>query len=385
MKKIILLALLAVSLPFLVMAEPTSIPDTSPAIGRSVRYLGMGNSSLSMKGYDVNAPYYNPAAIRDYSYEVTWSSALLPVPPFELSYSAIRLIKDVFDFKDDLDKATGSSAKIDVFNNFVNQHIGSFNELEVRIPIVAAFNRYFYAGVISDNDLGISFRNRAFPNFEIKAKGYSGMALGTAYAFFEDRLELGLLAKIIYGIENEQVITSADILQNNFDDFKWSNWKRGLGVGFDAGAKFEIYDFGVDILDTLKPTIGVTYQDIGNTKFRWMKKNGGPTKIGQTVSAGIGIHPTFGLVETSLLVDIRDINVKEDFLLRLNAGAEVRFPAVPLTPSVRAGVNQGYPAVGVGIKVWKLLWNAAFYGKELGEYTREKGGYRVANEFVWQF
>lgn len=376
---------MAVSLPFLVMAEPTSIPDTSPAIGRSVRYLGMGNSSLSMKGYDVNAPYYNPAAIRDYSYEVTWSSALLPVPPFELSYSAIRLIKDVFDFKDDLDKATGSSAKIDVFNNFVNQHIGSFNELEVRIPIVAAFNRYFYAGVISDNDLGISFRNRAFPNFEIKAKGYSGMALGTAYAFFEDRLELGLLAKIIYGIENEQVITSADILQNNFDDFKWSNWKRGLGVGFDAGAKFEIYDFGVDILDTLKPTIGVTYQDIGNTKFRWMKKNGGPTKIGQTVSAGIGIHPTFGLVETSLLVDIRDINVKEDFLLRLNAGAEVRFPAVPLTPSVRAGVNQGYPAVGVGIKVWKLLWNAAFYGKELGEYTREKGGYRVANEFVWQF
>lgn len=386
MKKILFMLLLSAFLvPTFAFAETTNIPNTFPTVGRSIRALGMGNSSLTMKGTDVNNPLYNPASIRDFSNKITWSTAILPAPPVELSYSAIGLIRDVFNFKDDLDKATTTSAKLDVFNSFVDQHIGTFNELEVRLPIIAAYNRYFYAGVISDDDFAISFRNRAFPNFEIKATSYTGLEVGSSYGIFDERLQVGAMVKMLYGMENQQVVTSADILNNNFDDFKWSNWKRGLALGFDVGAKYVLHDFGVDIIDTLRPTFAVSYQDIGNTKFRWMKKNGGPTSLPQTVSAGFGIHPTIGAVETSVLVDIREINIKEEFIMKLNAGAEVRFPAVPLKPSIRGGVNQGYPTVGAGVKIWKLTWNAAFYGKELGETTREKCGYRLGNEFVWNF
>ena len=383
MKKLIMIAML-VALPLAAFAEVTHIPNTYPSVGRGIRPLGMGNTFLTMKGTDQNTLYYNPAAIRDYSNKVKWTTGM-PVPPFELSWSVIRLIRDVFNFKDDLRAQTTTSGKINVFQTFVDKHIGEFNELEVQTPLIAAYNRYFYASLITDNDIGISFMNRAFPNFEINARSLAGLMLGSSWGFFDERLEIGAAVKGLYSMQNNRVITESDILQNNFDDFKWSNWQRGLGVGVDVGAKYMIHDFGSDIMDTLRPTIGFTYQDIGNTKFRWMKKNGGPASLQQTINAGVGIHPTFGMVEASLMADFREINVKKEFLLKTNFGAEVRFPWLAIQPALRAGFSQGYPSVGGGLRLWKLHWNVAYYGREMGMTTREKGSYRIANEFTWIF
>lgn len=390
MKKTIWLAVficLAASIAFAapLPQEKTHFSDTTPFLYRGVRPLGMGNAFLAMKGSDVYALYYNPAAIRDYEANVTYSTGLLPVPPFELSYSAINLTRDLWSFKSDLDDAATTSDKIDVFNDFVNKHIGEFNEFEIHLPLIAAFNKYFFVGIINEDEFGISFRNRAFTNFEIRATGYGGLTLGSAYGFFDDLLELGVAVNVLYGVQNSRIITTGDILANSFTDYKWDNWARGLGIGADVGVKFQIPDFGSDIMDTLKPTVAVTYQNIGNTKFRWLKHNGAPYSIPQSVSAGIGISPLIGVMETNLLVDFREINIKEDFLLKLNAGAEVKFPFWWGQPSFRVGANQGYPAFGAGIKLWKMTWNTAFYGRELGQYTREKMGWRMANEFIWNF
>lgn len=390
MKKTLLIIAIGIMLtPSLLFAEKTHIANTYPIIGRSIRALGMGNALLGMKGIDSDTSplFYNPAAIHDYSGDLKWTTGLLPVPPFEFNYGTINLIRDVFDFKDDVRRATTDSGKIDVFNSFVNKHIGEFHDLALHVPLVGAHNRYFSASLISDDNIGISFRNRAFPNFEIKATSYTGVAVGGAYGFLDDEsLEVGAAMKVLYGVTNEQVVTVSDILQNNFDDFKWSNWKRGLGLGFDLGVKYKIPDFNQGWLDILEPTVAVTYQNIGKTRFIAMKKNGGPDALPQSVSAGVGIHPTFGSIETSFLIDIREINIKEDFLMKLNVGAEARFPKrFALKPSVRAGVNQGYPTVGAGLEIWKVTWNIAFFGKELGEVTREKGGYRLASEFIWAF
>ncbi len=388
MKKLIVLFAVAVmALPQLAhaIAMKTNIADSFPSFGRSVRALGMGNAMLSAKGIDQNAMFYNPSAIADYEGEVTYYTGLIP-PAFEFNYSAIALTKDLFNLKDDLDKATTASAKTNVFRNFVDKHVGSSYDLDVRLPLFGAYNRYFSVALLSDNRMGISFRNRAFPNYEIRATSISGVGLGSAYALFEDTLEIGAMAKVLYGIENEQIITIADILSGNMDNFKWKYWKRGMGVGFDVGAKYQVPDFGQDWIDTLRPAVAVTYQDIGNTKFRWMKKNGAPSRLDQSVSAGFSLNPVFGAVETSLNVDFRQLNLKQEFILKLNAGIEARFPErYGMKPSLRAGCNQGYPTVGGGIQIGFFNWDVAFYGKELGESTREKGAYRLASEWSYRF
>lgn len=387
MKKILLvIGAVALLFPSIVFAEKTHVSDTYPLLMRGVRPIGMGNAFLAMKGTDQNTLFYNPAAIRDYGNDTKWITGLLPVPGFEFNYGTINLIRDVFDFKDDLDKETTDSGKVGVFRTFINKHVGEFHDLALHTPLIGAYNRYFSASLILDSKTDISFRNRAFPNFEIKASNLAGMAFGSAYGFLNDSLEVGAAVKVLYGVANEQIITTSDILINNMDDFKWSNWKRGLGIGFDIGVKYEIYDFGQDWIDTLKPTIAVTYQNVGKTRFIAMKKNGGPDSLPQSVSAGIGVHPIIGPIETSILVDIREINVKKDFLMKLNAGVEARFhERLGLKPALRAGCNQGYAAFGGGLEIWKLTWNVAYFARELGENTREKAAWRIANEFIWKF
>lgn len=416
--KLISILLLASLIPAVAIAEKTHIADTYPSLGRGVRPLGMGNAFLAMKGSDENALFYNPAAIRDYSNDMKWTTSMLPTflptagalgakiwlsndrgkearnapygllaAPAEFNYAVFGLVKEVFEMKDDLDTSGTASGDIDVFNAFVDKHAGQFYSIETRLPLVGAYNRYLAVSLIGDSRTGISLRNRMFPNFEVRSTNIGGVSVGSAYGLFEDSLEIGAATKVLYGFENEQIITTSDILSNSMgNDFDIDNWKRGLGVGFDVGMKYEIYDFGQDWIDTLRPTIAATYQNIGDTKFRFMKKNGGPEPLPQSISAGIGVHPRIGEIETSVCVDFREINVKEDFLMKLNAGAEARFPErFGVKPSVRAGLNQGYMAFGGGVEVWKIVWNAAFFGKEVGETTRQKGGYRLASEMSFRF
>lgn len=385
MKKIIFSLIAIALLSSAAFANDTNIPNLYPSLGRSMRALGMGNAFLTMKGSDESAMFYNPAAIHDYSNEVMINTGIIP-PSFAFNYGTINLIRDTFNFKDNLNQQTTDSGKIDSFNTFINKHIGEFHDLEVNAPLFGMYNRYFAVSIINDDRFGISFRNRAFPNFEIRATGLAGVQAGSAIGLFNDSLELGAAVKVLYGVERARVISTNDILINNFDDFKWSNWSRGLGVGGDVGAKYLVPDFGSDFLDSLKLTLAASYQNIGKTKFRWMKKNGGPDPLPQSVSAGIGVHPLLGPVETSIMVDIREINIKQDFLMRLNAGVEARFPErAGLRTALRAGCNQGYPTVGGSLGVWKFRWDVAYFGKELGQYTREKGGYRIASGFMWTF
>jgi hypothetical protein len=385
----IIFALLLATMFFsegIVLAEKTHIGNTYPSVGRGVRPLGMGNAFLTMKGDDENTIFYNPAAIRDYSNDTRFITNL-PIPTIEFNWEVVQLTKDIFDFADDIDVASSDSdsATIDTFQTFVDNHTGKFYSLENRMNLLGVYNRYFYVTIPQDSRLGFSFRNSFVPNFEIRSTNVTGVTVGSGYGFFEESLTVGAAVKVLYGLENEQIITTSDILASSLDEFKWNGWKKGIGVGVDVGVKYEIYDFGVDWIDTLRPTVAVTYQNIGDTKFRLMKKNGGPEALPQSVSAGIGFFPRFGDVHTALLVDVRELNIKEDFLMKLNVGAEARFPLIIGKPALRGGLNQGYPTGGVGFEIWKLVWNAAFFGKEIGENTRQKGGYRIANEFTWRF
>ncbi|MBU4485191.1 hypothetical protein KKA47_07220 [bacterium] len=376
-----------IAVPTISSAAETNIANEYPSLNRGARPLAMGNAFLTMKGTDDNAAFYNPAAINDFEgFHFSFGAN----PFIDLSTSIYTLTKDVIDLSKDLGDVTADSDKTTIFQDFTTKHIGDFQYLNVGYPLIAFRHHFFYLGVITDSRTSISLRNQAFTNFEFKMRNDAGVYLGGAHSFFFDDLQIGLGLKVLYRAGIEDVITADSILASDdlTDDLGWSQWKKGIGVGADLGVKYQVPDFGVDILDTLKPTVAATYQDIANTRF-----SGGAENTPQSVSVGVGIHPTLGdfhaslgETEASIVADFRELNQKKHWLNKFHAGAEIRFPTLAkvLKPSLRAGTNQGYLAAGAGFEFIALRYrpiiNFAYYGEELGEVNHEKSSYRLAAE-----
>ncbi len=51
----------------------------------------------------------------------------------------------------------------------------------------------------------------------------------------------------------------------------------------------------------------------------------------------------------------------EQFINKIHLGAEYQMPVL----SFQAGFNRGYPTIGVGVDVWVLRFNYAYFTEEL--------------------
>ncbi len=357
----------------------TSIPDAYPSLGRGLRPLGMGNAFLTMKGIDDNAVYYNPAAINDYEKQLNFR---LLSPAVGLNIGVINVVKDVFDLSKDLKNDTTDSDKTGTFNTFFNNHVGSFNSVNLLLPMFGVHNKYFSLNALVDSRSTVAIRNRAFPNFELKTRNDGGVVLGGAYGFLFDDLQVGAATKFLYRIGINRTVTTNDILTGSLaDSIGFDQWGRGFGIGADVGVKYKLPSFDVDLLDTLQPTVAVTYQDIGNTRF-----TGNAPSTPQSVSAGVGVHPDLGPVGLSVDIDVREMNQKEAFMKKFHLGVEARLKELLATTlSVRAGLNQGYPAAGFSIEFPVLSLDFAFYGEEMGTVTSQKADYHVATALNFSF
>ena len=367
---IILTLLIVFILPAVSSARQTRIGDAYPQLGRGTRPLGMGNAFLTMPGTDENSIFYNAAAINDYSMDFKFR---ILSPQVSMNYGSITVLKDTLNLNDDLSKSTTDAQKIGYFQGFVNKHSGSFNNGNVTLPIVTMMQKLITCSLIVDARQTISFRNREFPNFEVRSRNDAGLIIGSAYSLLMDDLQFGLAVKFIERIMFDKIITSNDIIANKdlSDIFKWKNWPKGFGVGVDVGAKYHLKDLGPDFFYFFDPVIAVTYQDIGNTRFTGKVDN-----TPQSVNAGIGIHPGFGDYRLAFEIAFSEVNQRIDILNKFHAGAELTFPKVIGTNfAIRAGCNQGYPAGGFTAD-WKYAkLEFAFYGEEDAEYTHQKANY----------
>lgn len=369
------------------LAGETNIGNEYPSLARGTRPLGMGNAFLTMKGTDDNAIFYNPAAINDFDNEIHYS--FLVNPTIEMSQSIYSLIKDTFNLNDDLNDATTDAQLTQIFKDYVNKRIGEFHSININYPVAALRHHYFYVATLVDSRTTFSLRNRVLPNFEFKTRNDGGIIVGGAYGFLFDDLQVGIALKFLYRIGMEEIVTVNKILVDNLSSLiGFDSWKRGFGVGIDLGVKYRLPVEDIDTLDSLNPTIAITYQDIGNTRF-----TGGAPSTPQSISAGLGIHPVLGdllpalgNIEASLVVDFREINQEKDILNKFHLGTEVRFPTLVkfIKPSIRLGCNQGYLATGFGIQfiVWRYqpIINFAYYGEESGKYGHRGANYRLAAE-----
>lgn len=362
--------------------EGTTIPREYPSLYRGVRPLGMGNAFIAMPGTDENAPFYNPAAINDYERKLHFRF-LSPVIDF--SPSVIKLTQDVIDLADKVNKQAGNAGKINEFTKFVDAHTGEFETVQLRMPVVQGWNKYFFTSVLFDSRTSFSFRNRAFTNIELASRSDAGGALGTAYNFkdllgIEQDLQAGMNMKILYRYSIEKTITASDIVNNaSFSDAIPRN--SGIGVGFDLGFKGSLPTFGLKWVDFLKPTAGFTWQDVGDTRF-----SGKAPNTPQSVSIGFAFHPKLGDWQFHLANDFRELNQSAAFIRQWNIGAEVEAPGWKyFHTSFRIGGNQGYLTGGTTFDFRFFKLEGAFYGEEVSQFGHEKQLFRLATNLSFGF
>ena len=294
-------------LPIKVKAKKTGIGDECPQLMRGVRPLGMGNAFITMPGTDSIAPFYNPAAINDYTEKRQYA---IGAPMAEFDPGFFPIIEDLLNLRDELHGSDTSSQKIHFFRNFTERNVGKYNHFATSMSLFQVMHKKYFAAVVADNRDVISLRDEAFPNFEFKTGTSAGVVGGSAMGFFDDSLQIGGNLKILYRMGIEDQITTGDILVYSIKELiGFGAWKKGFGVGIDGGFKYRL----PLLKKSLKPTIAITIQDIGDTWFT----NDAP-KLPMSISVGAGIFPKIGNVDLAMLMDLRELNQQMHFLSKFH-------------------------------------------------------------------
>ncbi len=327
------------------------------------RPLGMGGAFIAMKGSDENALFYNPASIHDYEDKL---HAQFLSGNYAFGYKSIDFIGELRDLSGDLGDEDDDAQKTRIFGDFTEKNFGRVEHYRASIPIALFMHRYFSVGLIADSESRVDVRDPSFDSFDLKTRNDSGVVAGTAWGWCDNAVEAGVAVKGLYRVFTSEIFTQRDVVVH--DDFSDAyDLKTGFGVGVDLGVKFTP-PIKLAAIETLKPTFGLTYQDIGNTRFI-----GEVDDTAQSLSLGLAIHPQLGPVETSLALDFRDLNHDLYWTRHLYGGWEFRFPEVVKTrASLRVGAHHGYIAGGFTLDWRYVRLTAVTYSEEIGEMERVK-------------
>lgn len=198
--------------------------------------------------------------------------------------------------------------------------------------------------------------NPAFPTLNLTFLNDYGFEIGYGFPLWAN-LNAGVTVKRItrWGANQDvglSTITSgAASLQSEFN-------QRGTGYGFDLGLQYKIPGIPSN-------TISVSWQDVGSTTFLPESGVSAPPAIVDNLSVGLGTMIDLPGLDLKAGAEYRHINTQGEQLgKKVHFGAELGLPLIDL----RAGLNQGYPTLGVGLDFFLLRVDLAQYTEELGVY-----------------
>lgn len=310
-----------------------------------VRPLGMGNAFVAVAD-DFNALFYNPAGLARLD---DWYLEILN-PAFGASGATVSIIKEITD----LGKSGAGFAKT---LKFVENHVGETHHVGMGItPYFVKKN--FGLGIGMD----AGFSLEAHSDLDIHLNLGTEVMVPISYAknFLDDRLSLGITAKIYAGFEADENL-SIDTINNLSGDAssKLKDLaKGGKGVGFDAGLLFTP-------IKTMAPTLGVMIADIGDTKLAPLdaalgKQDARP----MAVNLGMSVKPIeSGNQYVLLALDTHQVNQPTHFSHKLNMGAEWGLGRIL---KVQTGLSDGQLTAGTQIDVKLLKFRFATYAIDHG-------------------
>ncbi|MFH1729080.1 MAG: hypothetical protein ABIA04_11765 [Pseudomonadota bacterium] len=372
MKKILFIILGMLFLSTVIFAFPQS-PNTY----RGLRPLGMGNAFIAVAD-DQNALSYNVAGLNDVE---KWRVEILN-PTFEVSLTVYDIIKEVLEIVDEMDSSSSSTDQSEIIEDVVDANLGRLTTL--RAAISPSFTmKNFGIRFLGDARGRFHIRNSVFPNVYYTGKADVGMMLGGAYGLWDKALQFGLGLKPMYRLSTGEVVLGAHNLSTLEDEV--TDFHTGFGVGVDVGLKSHLDAVATKadlspkvlrVMNFLRPMVGLTYQDIANTRFQDADSNK------QTIGLGTAVHMDWKVIKNTFAIDFRDLTWSSPFISKLCIGWETWFDKYF---ALRFGVHQGRPSGGLTLDLWLFKLEGAIYAEEIGEYNRVKGDYRGALQLVLGF
>lgn len=237
-------------------------------------------------------------------------------------------------------------------------------------------------GHISEWGFGWGFKTQVFANASIPSATISDIEVG-----IENVLTLGFGLRVINTANNQLYVgaTAKGFAQTAFSytgnplqlvnkittDFSQIPLNFSAGYGFDVGLMYTLchfMDVSVVCYDVFTQAF-ISPINIKAFKFDFSRNTIIQPRLAAGVAFNFPVEWTRGVISSAkVMVDYRDFFVffkplSRNPLLELSAGLELTLANIF---SVRFGMQELYPAVGVGFNFGNFKIDASLYGRELG-------------------
>ncbi len=305
----------------------------------SARAMGMGGAFTAVAS-DGDALLYNPAALARVS-GVHWTimNPRLGVNG-QQAMEIVQTASSGSTFADMLDDLYGKAVWLGggAMTSFVVPNFG-------------------IAGYANGN-VGLNLQNPAYPEMNINYIFDYGLALGGAIDFIPGVWSVGATVRRVNRTGTNLPLGAAVLSDLDIDAIKEQLKNRGTGYGLDIGTM-------LTVPSPIRPTLAVTIRNFGYTAFSHDEGVTAPPRAEPDITIGGSLTFDTPLFDITTAMDYRyadrsDIQVGK----KINLGVEFDLPLLQL----RAGLHQGYYALGTTFDMGVLSFDLATYGVELGEY-----------------
>lgn len=305
----------------------------------SARGMGMGGAYTAVVR-DTDAILLNPAALARVT-GVNWTA----IDP--------RIGANSLDFMTEF-KAFQSSTDIAAY---VNQRWGKQTWAGGGIKSALTIPNFGVAA-FGAADLSMFSENPANPVVNLDYSADYGIAVAGAIDLVPSVMSFGLTGKRITRVGTSYPLKASSLASVNEEEIKQELKNRGSGYGLDAG-------FLITVPSPVKPSFAVVYKNIGYVKFNHEGGMRAPARIIPDLTVAGSLEVNAALATLTPSFELKYVTDQESQIgKKLHIGLEVDLPLI----DIRAGLHQGYYALGAGFDIGVMRADLATYGVELGEY-----------------
>ncbi len=326
--------------------------------------MGMGGANVAVGG-ESSSLFYNPAGL----------SALKKSEGLEVEIINLTgtVSENTISLMDEMDAATTDQATFDVLEKYQ----GSNNHLTVQDYSSLAYRGDSIAwsiGILAGTQLNMVTHALGSASGLLEVQGYvlGGAILGMSYDW-NDKLSVGLGAKILQGSGGKVAIPLSDLVSDNLSDSLDDQFEDFDATTFDIGAMYDLKDI-IPFGDYWKPTVGLSILNIGETKL------GNYGTIPMTVNLGYSVRPDFPLLSDWLftidyidLLDAFDDEYDADMAKRWRIGAQASlFNNSWVQMTGRVGMYNAAPTFGAEFRFTLVTLVYSTYAEEIGAYAGQE-------------
>ncbi len=305
----------------------------------SARGMGMGGAYTSVVR-DSDAIFLNPAALARVT-GVNWTA----IDP-RAGVNNLGVMEEYTAFKGTNDIAA-----------YVNSRWGKQTWAGGGIKSAVTFP-YFGMAAFGASDLSMFAENPANPVVNLEYSADYGAAIAGAVDLVPTIMSIGMSGKRITRVGTSYPLRASTVANVNEEEIKAELKNRGSGYGLDAGIL-------ITLPTVVKPSLAIVYKNIGYTVFNHEGGKRAPARIAPDLTIAGSLEVDAALITLTPSFELKyATDQKTQIGKKLHLGFEVGLPLI----DIRAGLHQGYYALGAGFDIGVMRADLATYGVELGEY-----------------